>query len=100
MQPLRFGKYTNECCKIIEETLEAPTDAYLVHLVRTMHLADRIVHTICFDDFHYPEQLSAPLGLCIRGFEAELQNLKASLSCQSPYSSKTPGRLNIFPDSI
>ncbi|CAI7607543.1 unnamed protein product [Penicillium pancosmium] len=50
-----------------------------------MHLADRIVHTICFDEFDYPG-LSGPLGLSIRGFEPELRKIKTSFSCESPYS--------------
>jgi hypothetical protein len=89
MEPLRFTKYTDECCKVIEAESESPTDALLVHLVRAMHLADRIVHTICFDDFDDLGSLSGPLGLSIRGFESDLRKLKASFFCESPYSSKT-----------
>ncbi|KAJ5082899.1 hypothetical protein N7532_011942 [Penicillium argentinense] len=87
MEPLRFTKYTKECCKRVEEALEFPTDAYLVNLIRVMHLADRIVHTISFNDLDYPEILSAPLGLSIQGFQAELQKIKASFSCEPPHSS-------------
>lgn len=94
MQPLRFTKYTDECCRAIEQKLEFPTDVFLVHLVRTMHLADRIVHTICSDDCNYPKLHSAPLGLIIRDFESELRNIKTSFSCEPPYSSK-PSHSNI-----
>ncbi|KAJ5976217.1 hypothetical protein N7481_009924 [Penicillium waksmanii] len=101
MEPLRFKKYTDECCKIIEVELESATDVFLVHLVRTMHLADRIVHTICFDEFDYPG-LSGPLGLSIRGFEPDLRKMKTSFSCESPYSSKpsSPFLTRIPPHTI
>ncbi|KAJ5224376.1 uncharacterized protein N7469_007879 [Penicillium citrinum] len=87
MEPLRFTKYTEECCNTVSLVPEFPTDTLLVPLVRTAHLADKIVQTICSDDFDLPGLYSTPLGLSIRGFEAELRRLKASFPCEPPYSS-------------
>lgn len=89
MEPLRFTKYTEECCNTVSLVPEFPTDTLLVPLVRTAHLADKIVQTICSDDFDLPGLYSTPLGLSIRGFEAELRRLKASFPCEPPYSSET-----------
>ncbi|OKP11261.1 hypothetical protein PENSUB_3283 [Penicillium subrubescens] len=50
MESFRFTKYTDECCKILDESPELPSDRYLVQLVRTVHLAENINHTITVDE--------------------------------------------------
>ena len=89
MEPLRFTKYSNECCDTVQEASEFPTDAYLVQLVRVMHLADRMNRTISVNEFETPAVLSAPLGLSIRWYQAEIQKLKESFDCDSPYSGES-----------
>lgn len=74
---------------MLQETSELPTDAYLVQLIKVVHLADRIVHSISVNTFDLPIMLSAPLGLTIKSFQAELQNLRASFVGECPYSSES-----------
>jgi hypothetical protein len=85
MEGFRFTKYTNECCEVLKEASEFPTDAYLVQLIRVMHLGTKVRHTTTLDELG-SEDLSAPLGLLVRGHQAELQQLKTSFSCEFPHS--------------
>ncbi|KAJ5823629.1 hypothetical protein N7447_005969 [Penicillium robsamsonii] len=85
---IRFTRYTDECCNVLDQVAEYPSDAYLVQLVRVMNLADRIHHTLYNTELHSLSVSSAPppLGLSIRWLEAELKQLKASMPSESPHS--------------
>ncbi|KAJ5898767.1 hypothetical protein N7495_003511 [Penicillium taxi] len=85
--PIRFTKYSQECCQKIQEAAEFPTDSYLVQLVRVMRLTDKIQHTVSVDELDSPAILSAPFGLAINWHQAELQELKGAFCCENPYSS-------------
>lgn len=87
MEPLRFTKYTHDCCQILQEAQESPTDDFVVHLVRSMHLADKIDRTFSIQDYDSPAILSAPLGMTLKWHQAELQRLRASCTCKPPHSS-------------
>lgn len=86
MESFRFTKYTDECCKILEESPEFPSDRYLVQLVRIMHLAENINHTITVDDAHSSPGLLAPLAMSLRWHQVELQKLRDSFSCEQPHA--------------
>jgi hypothetical protein len=100
MESFRFTKYTDECCKILEESPEFDTDRYLARLVRIIHLAENINHTITVGETHSAPGLSAPLGLSLRWHQAELQKLRDSSSYEQPHAgmskqcSLDPGLLN------
>ncbi|KAJ5374565.1 hypothetical protein N7517_006571 [Penicillium concentricum] len=85
---IRFTRYTDECCNVLDHVAEYPSDSYLVQLVRVMNLADRIHHTLYNTELHSLSVSSAPppLGLSIRWLEAELKQLKASMPSESPHS--------------
>ncbi|KAJ5637811.1 hypothetical protein N7490_007690 [Penicillium lividum] len=68
------------------EASECPTDAYLVQLIRVVHLADKVHHTTSTSELGSSAVLSAPLGLIVRGQQAELQQIKISFSCGVPNS--------------
>lgn len=88
MEPVRFTKYTNECCEELKKALEFPTDAYLVQLIRVVHLGDKVHRTTSINELGFSAGLSTPLGLLVRGYQAELQELKTSFSCELPQSGK------------
>lgn len=92
---IRFTRYTDECCNVLDQVAEYPTDATLVQLVRVMNLADRIHHTLYHTDLDSSSVSSAPppLGLSIRWLEAELKQLKDRIPSQSPHSRKLCYRL-------
>ncbi|CAG8321418.1 unnamed protein product [Penicillium salamii] len=77
---IRFTKYTEECCKVLEQVAENPVDSHLVQLVRVMNLAERIHCTLYRTDLHSSPVSSSPIGLSIRWLEAELRELKARMS--------------------
>ncbi|KAJ5971680.1 uncharacterized protein N7479_001598 [Penicillium vulpinum] len=85
---IRFTRYTDECCNVLEQVAEYPTDAYLVQLVRVMNLADRIHHTLYHTDLDFSSISSVhpPIGLSIRWLETELKQLKARMPSESPHS--------------
>lgn len=85
---MRFTKYTHECCEELLRASEFSTDPYLVQLVRVMQLADKVSRAMSLNEFESFTSISAPLGLTIRSYEAELQQLKNSFSSELPYSSK------------
>ena len=88
---IRFTRYTDECCNVLDQVAEYPTDASLVQLVRAMRLADRIHHTLYYTDLHSSSVSSAPppLGLSVRWLEAELKQLKDRMPSQPPHSGKS-----------
>ncbi|OOQ87164.1 hypothetical protein PEBR_18497 [Penicillium brasilianum] len=84
MESFRFTEYTNECCELLEESPETSTDTYAVQLVRVMHLAENINHTMTMREVSSVP--SAPLGMSLRWHQAELQKLKDSFSCREPHA--------------
>jgi hypothetical protein len=85
---IRFTKYTEECCKALDEAAEYPTDAFVVQLVRVMKLAERIHHTLYHTEIHSSSVSSPPLGLSIKWLEAELKQLKSRMSCDPPHAGR------------
>lgn len=86
MEPIRFTEYTNECCEELQKALEFPADAYLVQLIRVVHLGGKVHSTTSITELGSSPVLSTPLGLIVRGHQAELQRLKKSFSCEFPQS--------------
>ncbi|KAK4865564.1 hypothetical protein LT330_009352 [Penicillium expansum] len=85
---IRFTKYTDECCNVLDQIAEYPTDNFLVQLVRLMNVAERIHYTLYNTELHPSSVSSAPppLGLSVRWLEAELKQLKARIPSESPNS--------------
>lgn len=79
MDPLRYTSYTEECCRVLEELQEYPSDMYLVQLARLNRMAHRIVQTLPFDAYNPPGIASSDsLQTCVKALEAELKDLKRS----------------------
>ncbi|GFF61607.1 hypothetical protein CNMCM7927_003076 [Aspergillus lentulus] len=79
MDPLRYTSYTEECCRVLEELQEYPSDMYLVQLARLNRMAHRIVQTLPFDAYNPPGIASSnSLQTCVKALEAELKDLKRS----------------------
>jgi hypothetical protein len=85
---IHFTKYTEDCCDVLEQAAEYPSDGYLVQLVRVMNLAEKIHNTMYRTELYFSSAPSPPLGLSIRWLEAELKQLKARMPYEEPYSSK------------
>ncbi|RHZ50363.1 hypothetical protein CDV55_100915 [Aspergillus turcosus] len=79
MDPLRYTGYTEECCRVLEELHEHPTDMYLVRLARLNRMAYRIVQTLPFDAYNPPQiALSDSVQSSVKHLEAELKHMKPS----------------------
>jgi hypothetical protein len=81
MDPMRYTAYTEECCRIVEDAAQYPSDQYLVKLVQMHRITDRINHVLTFDQYHPTEPIfSAPVGMCIKVLEADLRQIKDSIT--------------------
>ncbi|KAJ5217418.1 hypothetical protein N7468_010426 [Penicillium chermesinum] len=82
----RFSRYTDECCEALQEALEYPTDAFLVHLVKIMRLGQKIHYTVSANEMTYPVTLDPFLGMTIKSYQAELQELRSAYAPDHPGS--------------
>ena len=74
--PIRYSKYVDDCCRVISEEAEYPTDIYAVHLTRLHGLANRISGTLLHDDWDMTSSFtSAPIGACVQSLKSELLQL-------------------------
>ncbi|KAJ9297657.1 transcriptional regulator family: Fungal Specific TF [Paecilomyces variotii] len=73
---LRYTKYTEECCQLIAEAAEYPTDALLIQLMRVHRLADKIKLSLSLDELEVQLGVSAPIGAYVRSLGSELVQLK------------------------
>ena len=80
LEPIRYSKYVNECCCILTEAAEVPTDMSVVNLTRLHGLAQKIAHTFILDDSHETTNFTAaPTVACVKALEVDLLQLKGSL---------------------
>ncbi|PMD37794.1 hypothetical protein L207DRAFT_532050 [Hyaloscypha variabilis F] len=85
IDPLRYTDYTKECCRVIAEAGEYPTDQYLVSLVQMHNMTDRINRMLSCDESEpLGAILSAPLGMCIQLLEKELEAIKTTILPETP----------------
>lgn len=92
IEQLRYTKYADDCVRVISEAAEYPSDMYLVRLTQLCCLGDRISRTLGTDDWDSSSSssgISAPIGACVRSFEAELHQLKHNLPLSDQNESDT-----------
>ena len=79
IEPIRYSRYVDECCCILTEAAEFPTDTSVGHLTRIHGQAYNIAQTFTRDGYHMtPALASAPTGACVKALEADLLRLKSS----------------------
>ena len=89
IDPIRYSKYVDDCCRVISEAAEYPTDIYVVHLTRLHGLANRITGTLFHDDCNVTTGFaSAPIVACVKSLESELLQLRNSLPGGAHQNSK------------
>ena len=80
IEPIRYSKYVDECCRILIEAAKFPTDISVVHLTRLHGLAQKIARTFTIDDYYMTTNFTAaPIGACVKALEADLLRLRNSL---------------------
>ncbi|KAJ0416504.1 hypothetical protein BJY00DRAFT_316753 [Aspergillus carlsbadensis] len=75
IDPMRYTAYTEECCRVLEST-GGSTDIYLVRLVRSHRMLERIDSVISFDEYTTYGEPSTPISTRIKTFETDLQRMK------------------------
>lgn len=75
------------CCKVIEATMEYPSDEYLIKLVKIQQLAQTISMTMAADDVAPP--MSLPLVMVVQSFQDQLDTFRASLPPHLIHNSKS-----------
>jgi hypothetical protein len=85
---MKFGKYAENCCKILENTVEYPTDIYLVQLVRMQRIADNIKITIYNETLDGSPDFSPVLSINIASLERELRDVRSTLQLDLPQAGK------------
>jgi hypothetical protein len=84
MDPVRYTRHAEECCNVIIEAAEYPSDVYLVQLVRLHRLADKIRRSLSCDDVGVSMTMAAPLGALVKALESEVIQVKSSLPTTIP----------------
>ncbi|OJJ48315.1 hypothetical protein ASPZODRAFT_130294 [Penicilliopsis zonata CBS 506.65] len=84
MSPLKYTKYTDECCNALSEMKEYSTDEYIIYHIRLHRVGEKIRRTLWDDRFDITWNMSAPLGMCVRYLEIELQRFKDSIPFDMP----------------
>jgi hypothetical protein len=74
---MKYPVYLDECCRIIAEEKEYPTDILLLELVKITDLAERIVHTAYMAQRE--NEMSVPIALQLGAYTAELKALKKGI---------------------
>ncbi|OCT49937.1 putative trna processing endoribonuclease protein [Cladophialophora carrionii] len=83
-EPVRYTRYTEECCQLLSEAAEYPTDTYLVHVVRLLYLGDKVNRTFNQQEWDPSPTISVPVGAAVKSMEAELLKLKPSVLLLPP----------------
>ncbi|KAI9739999.1 MAG: hypothetical protein M1818_005055 [Claussenomyces sp. TS43310] len=76
MEPPKYTANTNECCNVVANAAEQPSDRILVYLVRLQRIAERIRQNNLHEE---PAPLKAPVGIYVKLSRAELAAFKNSL---------------------
>lgn len=79
MDPIKYSTYADECCRVLAQANEYPSDEQLVIMIRIMGLVGRIKSTFSAEEWESSSGMSAPVGICVKSFEAELEQLKSGL---------------------
>ncbi|KAI1617442.1 hypothetical protein EDD37DRAFT_219756 [Exophiala viscosa] len=79
MEPLKYSMYADECCRVLEQANEHANDEQLVIMTRIMSLVGKIKSTFSPEEWEPSSGMSAPVGICVKSFEAELEQLKTRL---------------------
>lgn len=74
---MKYPVHLDQCCRIIAEEKEYPTDVLLLELVKITDLAERIVHTAYIAQRE--NEMSVPTALQFGAYTAELKALKKGI---------------------
>lgn len=76
---MRFGRYAENCCQVLEEAMEYPDDLYLVQLVRMQRIADTIRTTLHNEGLESSPDYRMFLSVGVASWEKDLQDMGTAL---------------------
>lgn len=78
---VEYIQRTDECCRLLTERDELPSDTYLVHQVQLHRIAGRIGQKLPFEEpgDHFGASLQ-PIQMCVKSFQRDLQEFRESAS--------------------
>ncbi|KAF2731137.1 hypothetical protein EJ04DRAFT_554959 [Polyplosphaeria fusca] len=84
LEGIRFTKYAEICCQVLEEAKQYPSDAYLVRLVRLQQQADKVGRLLYSNDLEPWDGMSGPMSLTISSLEKETLELGSLVQFNLP----------------
>jgi len=72
---MKYVPYIDECCAVLEQGNEFPTDACLVKLVRSQALVRKIEQSLPIDDLEPLWSPMTPVGMVVKALETEVEKL-------------------------
>jgi len=99
---LKFGKYAESCCRILEDAMEFPTDIYLVQLVRMQRIADETRTTLYNEALENTSEFTTLLSMGMASLERDLRDVGTTLRLDIPQAGEhtAPLRSSYFPDRM
>lgn len=84
MEAMKFTRYADTCCRILESSNEYETDAYLVRLVRMQQIAEKIGDALYSNDLCSLSTNTMSLASTIASLEEEVLHIEATLPLHLP----------------
>lgn len=79
MDPMLWNRRMEECCRLLSERREHPSDVYLLRQVQLYRIAGRIGQALPFDELEYdPGASMQPIRMCTKSFSHDLQEFRKS----------------------
>jgi hypothetical protein len=83
MDPMPWNGRMEECCRLLSERREYPSDVGLLRQIQLYRIAGRISQALPFDELECDAGASTqPIRMCIKSFHRDLQDFRKS-SCDS-----------------
>lgn len=95
---MRFTRTMEQCCQILEDTQDQPSDIYLVQSARLQQVAIKIGQILYSDEIDMTSGMSVPLVGSISSLEKQILKARSSLRLDIPQACKVSprGRLSML----
>jgi hypothetical protein len=81
---MKFGRYAENCCQILQDRVEYPDDLYLVQLVRMQRIADSSRTTLHNEALENSLEFPMLLSIGVASLEKSVQDMGATLDLELP----------------
>lgn len=82
---VRHTAYLEQCCKLLDEAAEYPTDAYLTSLVRVQMFLSRGLEASSLDEPEGLASSTAAVSMYVKSFQRELRDSRTTLSASASH---------------